>query len=325
MREIRLLMAGACVLLLPMCDQMEGPLPAGVVQATDSKADALMREAKQLQAAGKIKKAENRLEEIALSHALAPCAPQARFMLGESLERRGQYRDAFKQYGKIVERYQGSSLYSAALNRQLALATAAASGKIKGKVLWLWDVNMESSVVIEWLSSVISNAPYGDMAATACSILGDYHLRQKNYEEAGAVYRKLVENYPDSRYAPAAQMMVAQIWASSHTRGNQNLVNLDKAREAYDEFPLLFPAHADASKARSGARQMERLLVQQELEVGRYYLERAHEYNAAVFCFENVIRQKNINPEAAAEAQKLMARAKLGRSSASAPSTTSKR
>lgn len=303
-------MAGACVLLLPMCDQMEGPLPAGVVQATDTKADALMQEAIRLQAAGKVKKAESRLEEIALSHGLAPCAPQARFMLGESLERRRQYRDAFKQYTKLVERYQGSNLYSRALNRQLAMATAAASGKIKGKVLWAWDVPMESSVVVEWLESVIRNAPYGDMAATACSILGDYQLKQKNYEEAIMAYRHLVENYPDSPYAPAAQMMVAQLWASSHTRGNQNLVNLDKAREAYDEFSLLFPEHADSGKARSGARQMERLLVQQELEVGRYYLERAREYNSAIFCFENVIRQQSTNPEAAAEARKLLAVAK---------------
>lgn len=310
MREIRLLMAGACVLLLPMCDQTEGPLPAGVVQATDTKADALMQEAIRLQAAGKIKKAENRLEEIVALHALAPCAPKARLMLGESLERRGEYRDAFKQYAKIVERYEGSPLYAQALNHQLAMATAGASGKIKGKVFWLWDVPMESSVVIEWLESVIRNAPYGDMAATACSILGDFHIRHKNYEDATAVYRRLVENYPDSPYAPAAQLMVAQLWASSRTRGNQNLVNLDRAREAYDEFSLLFPGHSDAAKAQQGARQMERLLVQQELEVGRYYLERAHEYGSAVFCFENVIRQKSVNPEAAAEAGKLLVKAR---------------
>ena len=309
MREIRLLMAAACVLLLPMCDQIEGPLPAGVIQATDAKADALMQEALRFQAAGKVGKAESRLEEIVYSHGLAPCAPQARFMLGESLEKRGRYRDAFKHYAKLVESYQGSSLYARALNRQLAMATAAASGKIKGKVFWLWNVPMESSVVIEWLTSVINNAPYGDMAATACSILGDYQLKQKNYEDAIMVYRRLVENYPDSRYAPSAQLMVAQLWASSHTRGNQNLVNLDKAREAYDEFTLLFPQHADSAKARQGSEQMSRLLVQQELEVGRYYLERAREYRSAVFCFENVIRQESVNPEAAATARKLLAQA----------------
>lgn len=310
MRELKLLLAGACVLMLPMCDQVEGPLPAGSVQATDVKADALMAQAEKLRAAGQYSRAESVLEEIAQGHALAPCAPKARLMLGELLEKRNRPRDAFKQYAKVVERYQGSELYAQALNHQLAMATAAATGKLKGKVLWMWDVPMESSVVIEWLESVIQNAPYGDMAATACSVLANYLLRQSRFEEAGAVYRRLVENYPDSPYAPGAQMMVAKLWASSHTRGNQNLVHLDKAREAYEEFSLLFPQHSDAATARQGAAEVQRLLVQQELEVGRYYLNRAREYNSAIFCFENVIRQKDINPEAAAAAQKLLAEAK---------------
>lgn len=310
MREIRLLFVGASVLLLPMCDQVEGPLPAGMVQATDTRADDLLRQAQEARAAGKLGKAIELLDEITQKHALAPCAPSARMMLGSIEEQRNRPRDAFKHYSKIVERYQGSDLYAAALNRQLAMATAAANGKLTGKVLWTWSVPMEPAKVIEWLNSVIVNAPYNDMAATASSVLGDYLVREERYEEAIAVYRRLVENYPDSSYAPAAQLMVAQLWASSHTRGNQNLVNLDKAREAYEEFYLLFPRHPEAANARKGAVNMERLLVQQELEVGRYYMDRAREYTAAVFCFENVIRQRSINPEAAAEATKLLARAK---------------
>ena len=269
-----------------------------------------MREALQLQAAGKVSKYEDRLREIMHSHPLAPCAPQARLLLGESLQKRERYRDAFDQYSKIVESYQGSELYTKALQHQQEMAIGAAKGTIKGRVMWLWDVPMESDVVIKWLQSVIKNAPYGDLAAKTTAELGDYLIREERFDEAAAVYRKLVEDYPDSPYAPNAQMRVAELWASSHTRGNQNLVNLDKAREAYDEFSLLFPKHSDATKARDGSTQIQRKLVQQELEVGRYYLERSREYASAAFCFESVIRKKDINPEAAAEAAKLLAIAK---------------
>ena len=55
---------------------------------------------------------------------------------------------------------------------------------------------------------------------------------------------------------------------------------------------------------------MERLMIQQQLEVGRYYLERSKEYTSAIFCFEDVIRQKSTNPEAAKEAEALLAKAK---------------
>ena len=109
--------------------------------------------------------------------------------------------------------------------------------------------------------------------------------------------------------------MVAQLWADSHTRGDKNLVNLSNAREAYEEFTLRFPQHADAKKALSEASNMERLMIQQQLEVGRYYLERSKEYTSAIFCFEDVIRQKAINPEAAREAEALLSQAKAAAAS----------
>ena len=319
MRKIEMLIALMGVAVLAMCSQNEGPLPAGQVRATDAKADALMAQAQRLEQAGKHSAARSVLTQIVTDHDLAPCAPQARMMLGEIEEKLGDPREAFRQYGKVVEGYQSSELYEKALNRQLAIGTAAASGKLKGKVLWLWDGPMEEGKVVEWLQSVIKNAPYADMSATAASVLGNYLVKREKYDEAAAVYKKLVEDYPDSPYAPGAQLMVAKLWASSHTRGDNNLVNLDRAREAYEEFTLLYPNHKEVGTARSGVKEMQRLMVDQELEVGRYYLERAREYGPAVFCFESVIRQASANPEAAQKAKKLLVQAQAGLRSSTAP------
>ena len=307
--------------LLVMCDQVEGPLPAGHVQATDQVAENLLSKARVLMNAGKYSAARSTLNQLVSDHELAPSAPQARLMLGEIEEKLGDPREAFRQYGKVVEGYQNSDLYEQALNRQLAIATAAASGKLKGKVLWLWDVPMEEGKVIEWLQSVIKNAPYADMSATATSVLGNYLVKRKKFDEAALVFKKLVEDYPDSPYAPGAQLMVAKLWATSHTRGDNNLVNLDRAREAYEEFSLLFPNHEQASTARNGAQEMQRLMIQQELEVGRYYLERAREYGPAIFCFESVLHQQSSSPETAEEASRLLKRARA--LSASKPSPAS--
>lgn len=318
MRITSLMTAALAATLLVMCDQVEGPLPAGKVQATDSAADGLLAKAQGFMKERKLSAARRVLTQLVSEHELAPCAAQARILLGDIAERQNDPREAFRQYGKVVEGYQGSELYAQALNRQLAIATAAASGKLKGKVLWLWDVPMEEEKVIEWLQSIIINAPYADTSATASSVLGNYLVRKKRYEEAVVVYRQLVDKYPDSPYAPGAQLMAAKIYAGSRTRGDNNLVNLDRAREAYEEFTLLFPNHADVGAARSGAREMQRLLVQQELEVGKYYLNRAREYGPAAFCFENVIRQERLNPQAAKEAKQLLAKAQAAMKSSTA-------
>ena len=317
MRKMTILAALLGALTLTMCSQDDGPLPAGRVQATDAKADALLARARGLQQAGKLSAARSVLTEIVSDHDLAPCAAQARMMIGEIEEKLGDPREAFRQYGKVVEGYQSSELYEQALNRQLAIGTAAANGKLMGKVLWLWDVPMEEGKVLEWLQSVIKNAPYADMSATAASVLGNYLVKRKKFDEAAQVFKKLVEDYPDSPYAPGGQLMVARLWASSHTRGDNNLVNLDRAREAYEEFTLLYPNHKDAGVARSGVKEMQRLMVDQELEVGRYYLERAREYGPAVFCFEDVIRQADVNPQAAQKARQYLAQARAALSAAS--------
>ena len=294
-----------------MCDSFDGPPPIGQVKAVDPEAEALMAEALEYQKEGKTRKSRNALKEIARYHSLAPNAPQARFMLGKSYESTDDYRDAFKEYSKLIDRYPQTDLYAEALNRQLAMAMDAASGRMKVPVFWgAWETTMESSVVVEWLRDIVGKAPYNDMAATASSILAKFLLDQERPDEARQEYARLVEKYPDSRYAPDAQLMVAQLWANSHTRGDNNLVNLSNAREAYEEFNLRFPKHAEASKALSEAANMEKLMVHQQLEVGRYYLDRSQEYTSAIFCFEDVIRQKETNPEAAAEAATLLAKAR---------------
>ncbi len=322
------LLLSLCTLLVPvltMCNSFDDTVPpAGMVKATEPEAAALLQRAQAYKAEGRNRKAISLLKDVRREHPLSAEAPQARFLLAEIYEEQGEYRDAFKEYGKLIERYQDSPLYDDALNRQLSMATAAANGKLKTDVLWgAWQTDMESSTVRDWLQSIITNAPYNDMSATASSILAKYLYDREQYDQARLVYAKLVEDYPDSRYAPQAQLMVANIWASDRTRGNRNMVNLANAREAYEEFSLRFPNHPDARKALGEASNVERLLVEQELEVGRYYLERSREYTSAIFCFEDVIRQKRKNPEAAAEAAKLLERARALESAAKSGKQTS--
>lgn len=294
-----------------MCDSFDAPPAVGQVKAVDPEADALMAEAKAYQEEGKMSESRSPLKEIVRYHKLAPNAAEARYMLGRSYEATGDYRDAFKEYAKLIDRYPQSPLYEDAINRQLAMAVDAAEGKMTVPVFWgAWTSAMDSSVVVSWLREIVEKAPYNDMAASSSSLLAEYLEKQGRPEEARMEYARLVERYPDSKYAPAAQLKVAQLWSDSHTRGDNNLVNLSNAREAYEEFSLRFPKHPEAKNALAKAAEMECLMVQQQLEVGRYYLERSNEYTSAIFCFEDVVRQKKLNPEAAKEAEELLERAK---------------
>ena len=310
-KKLQLLWCIGALMPLTMCQQTNTDLlAAGTLAAKVPEADAMLAEARALVKAGEYSDAESVLESLKKKYENAPCIPEARFLLAEVYEKQNMPRDAFDEYDKVVTRYQSSNLYSKALDRQLTIAMQAAEGTLQVKVLGLWSSNIDSATVEEWLGKVIMNAPYNDLAATATSVLGKFLVNREKYEQAAMVYSKLVEDYPNSKYAPEAQLMVAQLWSSSRERGDRNLVNLNRAREAYEEFTLRFPNHKDAGKALAEASNVRRLLVRQELEVGRYYLERAREYPSAIFCFENVIRQKSENPEAAKEASELLNKAR---------------
>lgn len=310
-RILFLTLASASVTLLPMCQNSpDDAIPAGSLTLVDTEADALLAQANGWIQQGDYKKAIKSLKQLCVHHRTATCAPQARFMMAQCYEKLEEHRDAFDQYQRVITDYAGSPLYMESLNAQLAMAQRAVGGELKGEVLWgLWKVNMDSSVVIKWLRTIIQNAPYNDMAASSASVLAQYFMDRERFADARVTYALIAEKYPESKYAPSAQLMVAHLWANSQTRGDQNRANLARAEEAYEEFSLRFPNHKDAGKALAQASTMRSLMVAQELDVAIYYLERSKQYAAAVFCLKEVIRQKSINPDAAAKAQALLPQA----------------
>ncbi len=313
MKSFHLLtLAALATSFLSMCGSFNNDaLPISSAHYNEDEAERIMQDGMNLMSAGELSSARKRFEKIIQEFPLTETAAKARFYIAQCYERDDEVRDAFKEYDKLILNYPNSTLYTQAIARQRALAHGAATGEIKGSVFWgLWNPPMDSSVIVEWLQTVIRNAPFSDSAAESTLILGNYLLKREDTDQALATYTKLVNEYPTSSHAAAAQMKVGMLWMQSASRGDRNLVNLNKAQEAFEEYSLLFPNHKDAPKAARLAAQTRKLMVSEQLEVARYYLERSKEYRSAVFTLEDIIRQEKVNPQAAAEARKLLPRAK---------------
>ncbi len=313
MKSFHLLtLAALATSLLSMCESFnDDALPISSSHYNEDAAERIMQDGMNHMSASEFSRARDRFEKIIHEYPLTETAAKARFYIAQCYEREDEVRDAFKEYDKLILNHPNSTLYSQAIARQRALAHGAATGKIKGTVFWgAWTPPMDSSVIVEWLETVIRNAPFSDSAAESTLVLGNYHLKRENTEKALATYTKLVNEYPTSSHAAAAQMKVGILWMQSASRGDRNLVNLNKAQEAFEEYSLLFPDHKDAPKAAKLAAKTKQLMVDEQLKVARYYLERSKEYRSAVFALEDIIRQADINPKAAAEARKLLPQAK---------------
>ncbi|MEG0427469.1 MAG: tetratricopeptide repeat protein [Akkermansia sp.] len=287
-------------MILSQCSS-DAPPKAGTVRLVDPKARGLMAKAQEKEKAGKIGKAIKRYETLVEECPLSLEAPQAQFRIAELHEQLQSPLDAFDAYQKFIERYPNSSRYKQALLKQKDIAYGAATGKLTNKVLWMFEVRMDSSNVIKWLNSVCDNAPFAPSAPESLSILGKYLIERDRVDEAITCYQKLVDNYPTSAFAPLAQLEIADLYRNEQTGGSRNHANIMRAQEAYEDYLQRYTQHS--GQAKKGLSDVRRLIIQQKLETGEYYLNRMKDRDAAIFSFEEVIHHAETNPEAATKAR----------------------
>lgn len=279
------------------------PPRAGSVRLVNPEAQALMNEARGFEQKNKISKAIKKYKKLVEEHPVAVEAPAAQFRIAQLELGQKEYIDSFDAYQKFIERYPNSPLYKQALQQQKAMAFDAARGKLTNKVLWTWDVEMDSTNVVKWLNSVCDNAPFASSAPEALSVLGDYLVNRKRYDEAIVTYQKIVDNYPNSHFSPASQLAVADLYRGVHSEKSRNHVNMMRAQEAYEDYLQRYPGNSGAKTARSGLSDVRRLMVDRKLETAEYYLNRMKDRDAAIFTYQEVVSQAKTNPEAAAKAR----------------------
>jgi outer membrane protein assembly factor BamD len=292
----------ASVLLLAQCSS-EAPPAAGTLRLNDPVAQEYMSKAKEAESRSKWSRALDNYQKVVKKAPLSQEAPSARFRMAQLDMQQGDFTEAFDDYQKVIEQYPESPLYTPALKAQRDLAFRAAKGELTNKVLWLFSVNMDPSVVNRWLQTVCDNAPYSDSAPEAMNIWGKYLSDRDRNKEAIDVYQKLVDSYPTSPYAPGAQLAIAKIYHGAEGEGDRNNANVMRAQEAYEDFLQRYPNHPQSGEARKGLTEIRRSLVRQKLEIGDYYLNRMKDRSAAVFSYQEVAAEGATDPESAAKAK----------------------
>src|SRR5438093_1449556 len=139
---------------------------------------------------------------------------------------------------------------SAPLDAQPKPAPSKAEEEAKAQIDKARGLAEEGSAdaAVEALQKVIAASPQSEHIPEAYLLLGKILSGQKNYEEAGAYYRRLLEEYPASDVAPQARLGLI---ATLLTTGQLNAA-----------LPLLFEA-----KGQTTDPAVKRIVLQQLEEV----------------------------------------------------------
>jgi outer membrane protein assembly factor BamD (BamD/ComL family) len=287
-------LASSAVLLASCGTDTDGPPLAGHAGANNAAGDQLYQQAKQADDSGDQGKALKLYEKTADEYPLAPSSAQARFRQAQILDQKGDVLKAFDAYQKFLERSQGSSLYSNALNRQATLAQSAADGEVKTNFLGLKS-GLATERVVKMLEQVRDNAPKSATASKAQFTIGALHQSRKEERLAIAAYQKLVSDFHDSREAPEGQFRIGKVYIESADRGNQNQATLAQASEALQDYLNQYPGHGRNGEARKLISELGGRNVQKTFDVAEFYLKTGETESAKVY-FRDVIARAGSGP-----------------------------
>lgn len=270
-------------------DNSQMPILAGNNRAAVSEAEKIYQEGKQADDSGNASKAIKLYDKVATRYPYAASAPQARFRQAQLIEQKGDVLKSFDAYDQFLTQFNGSGLYSTALNRQIAIAQSAADGDLKQSTLGL-KTKLSLDKTVAMLGKVLSNAPKSPAAARAQFTIGQLYENNNKSKEAIQSYRTLVSDQPYSPQAPEALFRIGVILTAEADRGNQNQANLDLAKEAFNDYLLQYPNHSRNSEARKMIANLGGRDLQRSFDIAEFYLKTGKTESAKVY-YRDIVKR----------------------------------
>lgn len=292
MRFQRLVLPAFAAILASCGDDSDLPPLVGSTAPNNERAEAVFSQAQAAESDGNRKKAIKLYDRLADEMPLANRAPEARFRQGELLEQEGDVRKAFDAYQEFLTRYNGSGMYQKALDRQASMAQSAADGHVKTSFLGL-RASISNDKITDMLAKVRANAPRSPAASKAQFTIGEVWESQGNSSgssKAIAAYKELILEFPYSKEAPEAQFRIGKILLDEARRGNQDQANLDRAKEALQDYVRIYPGHHRNAEARKLIANIGGQDIERSFEIAEFY-ERKGDTGSARFYYEEVVNK----------------------------------
>jgi outer membrane protein assembly factor BamD (BamD/ComL family) len=266
----------------------DAPPLVGSTQANSGDSGAAYQKALQADQAGNPKKAVKLYKAAADTYPSAKDSATARYRQAQIHEQLGEPLEAANAYNNFVVRYQGNSNYSKAIARQAAIANEAADGRIKSG---LFGSSVEPKKSILLLEQVRNAAPQSTAAPLAQAKIAQVYLSNKNPVEAIAAYRKVVMDWPDSDEAAESQYQIGMILIQQAKKGNQDMGNLDRAREAFQDYLNRYSGKNRSVEVKYQLANLVAQDVQRSYDVAEFY-RRKGDYESARFYYREVMKNQ---------------------------------
>ncbi len=218
---------------------------------------------------------------------LAKEAPEAQYYIARSLEDQGKVFDAFQSYQIVIDKYPFSERSAEVVQRQYDIGVNLLEGQNKrGK--WSQAFLGTDYNVIDVFKAVIKNAPYGPLAPLAQYKIALYLQEKQLYQEARDEFEKVINDYPESEWAKAAQYQIAM---TDTRRAPEAQYEQETTKAAVEEFKEFVTSYPDAELSSQAKDQIHGLLekeAENNFVIARFY-EKQKNYKSAKIYYEIIV------------------------------------
>lgn len=270
--------------------EVQGGVIANVLGEAKTVSNALqaMNEGKRAQEDGENRVALSYYKTIITQYPDSIFAPEAYYQMSLVYTKRGQFMDAFESLQEVVKRYPDYPKFNRIIGEEYNVASIIQSGATPYLWGWFpWFTNYNDAIKI--YEGVVKNAPYSDYAPISLMNISLIAEQEDTPEVAFDALDRLINNYPQSMFAPDAYMQMAKVYRGMVAGPEYDQSPTKNAISFYQDYLILFPKEAGVSKAEEGLDKMRDTYARSRLVMGDfYYYYRNNHVAASIFYNETI-------------------------------------
>lgn len=222
-------------------------------------------------------------------------AAEGQFFLGLCYESLGDIGKAAESFRVSVDRYPYSERANDAIEHEYDLAEDMLQGK-KTKILGM-EIMPAVDIAVSLYEHIVRVAPYGPYGVKAQYRLGEAYVVLGEWEQAERAYQAVVDEYPNSEYAPKAKYQMARVSYRASVQQEYHLAAADQAIEKFEGFKSSYPDSTLRFEANEVISELRHKKAQSFYDTGTFYQQR-RKYKSARIYFRDILRQFPDTPSA---------------------------
>lgn len=254
--------------------------------------------ARQLMTEGKYKKALEETKKFADFYEESDFGDDVQFLRGEIMMADEDYLAASKEFQQVVKNYPNTDLFDKVIKKQYEIGDALyAKGEKNLQKRWRPWRTKPFKQAIDVYNMVIDNQPFTPAAAEAQYKVGLCHFMRKEYKEAAAEYRRVIEDYAGSDWVDEASQGLAMAYYKSSLPPNYDQAPSQLTINAVDDFKERYPGDERISDLDAKRVEMRTNIAEQRLRTAQFY-EKRRKFDSARTYYQVVADQFAETPAA---------------------------